>query len=140
MIWILLALLSGSCAAVLAVMVKLHLKHVNPLFLFLLFSLVSIVELFIVDLLTNRVEIKLMASLAGKDWIMLLIAGTLHSFAFVCYLTALKFGPTGGVIALDRLGIVFAIVLAVIFLQEAITAKAIIGSIMMILGAFLIAA
>lgn len=140
MLWILLALLSGIGAAMLAILVKLHLKHFNSLFIFFLFAIVTLVVLFATDLFTNKVECKLITALSFQDWLALLAAGCLNTFAFICYLTALKCGPTGGVVALDRLGIVFALVLAAMFLQESFSIKSIIGSIMMILGAILIGA
>jgi bacterial/archaeal transporter family protein len=138
MLWILLALLSGIGAAMLAIIVKAHLKHFNSFFIFFLFALVTLILLFAIDLGTNKIECKLITSLSSKDWLVLFAAGCLNTFAFICYLSALKCGPTGGVIALDRLGIVFALVLAAIFLQESFSIKSIIGSILMILGAILI--
>jgi len=138
MMWIALALLSGSCAAILAILIKLHLKHINPLFITLLFAIITLIILFATDILTNKVECKLIKALTFKDWIVLIAAGALNSFAFICYVSALKCGLTGCVVALDRLGIVFALILAGIFLQETFTVKAVVGAIMMIFGAFLI--
>lgn len=138
MIWILLALLSGVGAAMLAVVVKLHLKHMNPFFIFFLFALITLTLLSVTDVFTHKVECKMVASLSFKEWMALIAAGALNTFAFICYLGALKCGPTGGVVALDRLGIVFALILAAMFLQESFTMKAIIGSILMIIGAVMI--
>ena len=124
-----------------AIVVKLHLKHINPLLNFpRIFSLLTIAILLIVDLLTNKVDCKLIASLPLKDWVALLVAAVLNTFAFICYLSALKCGPTGGVVAIDRMGIIFALVLAVFFLQEKLTMASLIGGALMVLGAFLISA
>jgi len=136
--WILLALLSGNCAAVLAVLIKLHLKHINPFFITFLFSVITIILLLLIDFFTNKVDCTLITTLSIREWIPLIIAGCLNGLAFICYLTALKCGHTGGVVAIDRLGIVFVIILAAIFLQETFTIKAIIGSFIMIIGAALI--
>lgn len=136
--WIWLALLSGSGAAILAIIVKMHLKHINPLLTFLIFSLFTIAILLIFDLLTNKVDCKTITSLPIKDWLILFIASALNTFAFICYLSALKYGPTGGVVALDRMGIIFALILAVFFLQEKLTILSLLGGALMVIGAFLI--
>jgi transporter family protein len=136
--WIVLALLSGSCAAILAVLVKLYLKHINPLFITLVFSVITIIMLLVVDLLTSKVDSRLVTSLTYKEWIPLIIGGCLNGFAFICYLGALKGGRAGSALAIDRLGIVFALILAAIFLQEAFSLKALFGAIIMVAGAFLI--
>lgn len=136
--WILLALLSGSCAAVLAMIVKLYLRHINPFFITFLFALITLVMLFVADLFTHEVKCKLVTTLTWSEWIPLIVAGCLNGFAFVCYLSALKCGKTGGVMAVDRLGIIFALVLSAVFLQETFTIKTMVGAVIMIIGAALI--
>lgn len=137
--WFFLALLSGFCAAVIAVLVKLYLKHINPFFITFLFSLIALIAFFIADVFTQKIDCKLIISLTSKEWIPLLIAGILNGLAFVFYLSALKCGRTGSVIAIDRLGIVFALILAAFFLQESFSVKTILGSLIMVIGAFLMA-
>lgn len=138
MMWLLLALISGSCAAILAVVIKMHLKHINSMFITLLFALVTITILIVADLMTSKVDLRLMMNLSLKEWIALIVAGILNSVAFICYVSALQSGRTGCVVAIDRLGIVLALILAGIFLQETFTIKALMGGIMMVVGAFLI--
>ena len=138
MMWLLLALTSGSCAAILAIVIKMHLKHINSMFVTLLFAMVTIVMLVIADLLTNKVDLRLMINLTGKEWLALIVAGILNSVAVICYVSALQLGKTGGVVAIDRLGIVTAIVLASFFLGEVFTIQSIVGAILMVAGAFLI--
>lgn len=61
--------------------------------------------------------------------------GTLMAF----YFSALRAGPAGAVSAIDRLSIVFVVILAAIFLGEAFTWKIGIGALLMASGAILIA-
>lgn len=136
--WIWFALLSGSGSAILAILVKMHLRHINPLFIFLMFSVVTVIAFTIIDLFTNQVEWKLITTLSFKDWLALVVSGILNSAAFVSYLNALKHGPTGAAVAVDRLGIIFAVALAALVLKDTLTVQAIIGSMMMVAGAFLI--
>jgi transporter family protein len=136
--WIFLALLSGLGAAVLATVIKLYLNHINSFFVTLLFSVVTMVILLVAAFFTDKIEPRLVATLTGREWTALIVAGCLNSFAFICYLSALKGGSTGGVVAIDRLGIVFALILAAIFLQESLTIKSLAGGIMMVFGAVLV--
>ena len=136
--WIFYALLSGSSAALLAIVVKLYLKHINALFMTLLFSLLTFIFLLIFDLYTNKVDCKLVTSLNYKEWLALLAAAFLNGFAFICYMNALKCGRTGSVVALDRLGIIYVLILSAIFLQESFSIKAMIGAVVMIIGTILI--
>lgn len=133
--WILLALLSGSCAAVLAILVKLYLHTINPFFITFVFSIITVLLLGGIDFCTNKVECKMLTSLTIWQWIPLIIAGCINGLAFVCYMSALQHGKAGGVVAVDRLGIVTAVILAAIFLQETLSIKALIGSMFMVIGA-----
>jgi len=72
------------------------------------------------------------------DWIMLCIAGCINCLAFVCYLAALQYGKAAHVVAIDRLGILYVVILSVVFLQQSFTIQSIAGSIMMIIGAILL--
>lgn len=132
--WFLFALLSGFCAALLAILVKLYLKNFNPFFITFLFSIIAVVMLIIIDITTQKIQCSLITKLTLKDWLPLIAAGCLNGLAFTFYMIALKFGKTCGVIAIDRLGILFAVIMSVIFLQEALTIKAIIGSLLMVFG------
>lgn len=136
--WIFFALLSGSVAAILAILIRLYLQHHNPLFVTFFFSLITFIMLFLADLFTNKVGCKLMTMLTLKELWPLIIAGCLNGLAFIFYVTALRSGRAGGVVAVDRLGIVLAVLLAAIFLQESFSLKAVIGSMIMVVGAFLI--
>lgn len=136
--WIFYALLSGSSAAALAIVVKLYFKQMNTLLITFLFSLITIVLLLVFDFYTNKVDCKVIMSLTFKDWIPLIAAAFLNTFALICYMSALKCGRTGSVVAVDRLGVVYVLILSAIFLQESFSIKAMIGSIVMIAGAVLI--
>lgn len=136
--WIFLALLSGSFAALFAIMIKAHLKNMNSFFLIFLFSLISLLSLIIFDLVTNKVNCKLVTTLTSKEWLVLVIAAILNGLALICYVSALKCGKTGGVVAIDRLGIIYVVLLSAVFLQETFSIKTIIGAITMVVGAVLI--
>ncbi len=136
--WFLLALLSGFCAAVLAIVVKLYLKHLNPFFITFIFSIIAAIIFFAADMLTKKINCALVTTLTSKEWITLIIAGCLNALAFTCYIGALRCGKASGVVAIDRLGVLFVVIFSVIFLQESFSIRAIIGAALMVFGAALL--
>jgi len=136
--WYVFALISGFLAAVLAVLVRLHLKHLNPFFITFLFSIITAVILVLIDLITHKINCHLITTLSFKEFLPLLIAGSVNGLAFTAYMAALSCGKTGAVVAVDRLGILFVIILSFIFLHESLTLQALFGSALMILGAVLL--
>ena len=100
--WFLFAFLSGLFAAILAVLVKLYLKDINPLFITLFFSIISILFLLTMDFATRKINYgTTIVALSRQEWLVLIIAGALHVSAFTFYISALKTGKTCGVVALD---------------------------------------
>ncbi len=136
--WFLLALLSGFFAAVLAVFIQLYLKHLNPFFITFLFAIVTVVLFLIIDICTKKIECNLITTLTSKEWLALLFAGCLNAIAFSCYVGALRWGKASGVVAIDRLGVLFVVILSVFFLQESFSIKTVLGSLIMVLGAVLV--
>ena len=51
---------------------------------------------------------------------------------------SLKGVPIGGVVGIDRLSVVFAVILAIIFLGDKLTLKEFIGAILVSIGAILL--
>ncbi|HLB40845.1 MAG TPA: EamA family transporter [Candidatus Babeliales bacterium] len=136
--WFLLALISGSCTAVLAILLKAYLKHINPLLVTLLFSAVTTIILLLTDLFTRQVQCKLAFTLDASAWWAIIIIGCVNAIGYSCYLAALKCGNTAGVVALDRLSILLVVLLSVLFLHEPWSLKTLIGAVVMIVGAVLI--
>ena len=65
--------------------------------------------------------------------------GNRNRLVVACYYRALQMAPASLVAPIDKLSVVFAIVLAVIFLGEAVNLKLIIGGTLMIAGALVLA-
>jgi len=74
---------------------------------------------------------------SGTMWIALSgLAGTL---SWLCYFSALETGPASGVGTLDRTSVVFAVVLAAIFLAEHLTFRSVSGALLIAIGTTLVA-
>jgi transporter family protein len=78
------------------------------------------------------------ANLGGKEWGLLVLAGVAGALSWLFYFLALRDGLASAVVAIDRLSIVFVILLAALFLSEMLTWRTVTGSFLMICGATLI--
>ncbi|HEX8834607.1 MAG TPA: EamA family transporter, partial [Abditibacteriaceae bacterium] len=80
------------------------------------------------------------AKLDGKSLGLLVISGVVSCFAYMSYFGALSLGNSSRVQPLDRISLVFAIVLAALFLREKVNSQVIAGAGLMVLGAIMVAA
>jgi transporter family protein len=73
----------------------------------------------------------------SKALTFIILSGIAGALSWLCYFYALKQGNASSVAALDRLSVVFVLVLSILFLSEAINIKTIIGAILITIGAYL---
>ena len=74
-----------------------------------------------------------------RAWTFLMLSGIATAAAYVLYVRALKAGDAARVQPLDRLSLVFAVILAVVFLKEKPNAGLVAGTALMATGAAVIA-
>ncbi len=94
--------------------------------------------LFLIIFLTIRREWSAFST-SGRSLFFLILSGLTTGFSWLCYFRALQTGPASGVAPLDKLSLVFAVVLAVLFLGEQLNGIKWLGVILMGSGALLIA-
>jgi len=75
---------------------------------------------------------------AMKAWIFLVLSGMATGLSWICYYRALSLGPVSKVASIDKLSVVFAIILGTIFLGENLTWQLALGAGLIILGAVVI--
>ncbi len=73
-----------------------------------------------------------------RTWLFLVAAGAATTFSSLFTFQALKLGDAALVTSVERVSLVFAIALAVFFLQEELNWKVIVGALLIIGGAVLI--
>lgn len=135
--WIVFALLAALCAAIVTILSKVGMKKLDPSLAFAVQSvLIIIVSWTAVFVRKASHEIK---GIEGRTWGYLIAAGVLTTFSSLFTFQALKLGNASQVSPLERISLVFTIILASIFLKEKITWQIILGSLLMIGGAILIA-
>ncbi len=77
--------------------------------------------------------------LPGKTLTFLVLSALGTGASWLCYYRALQLGPASKVAPIDKLGVVFAILLAFIFLGEKADFKTVTGGLLIVAGALVIA-
>jgi transporter family protein len=136
--WLLYAFLSSIFAAGVAIVGKIGLKNIDSTLATTIRSITMAVFLIILSLISDKFNGFSINSLSNNDWLFIILAGILGALSWLFYFFALKDGPVNGVVAIDRLSIVFVFVFSLLFLKEHFTIKGLIGVILMVFGAILI--
>lgn len=133
--WILYALGSAAFAALVAIFGKAGLSSIDSTLATTLRSIVMASFLVVVSLVIGKFE--LLHTVARKDAMYIVLAGLAGALSWLFYFVALKTGPASGVAALDRLSVVFVLVIAIAVLGEHLTWRTGLGAVLITLGAVL---
>ncbi len=134
--WLIYAFLSAIFASLMTVFMKMGLKNINPSFANALrTSMVVILCWIFVMISKNFTGFK---NITKKEWLYLVLASFATFGTWTFYFYALKAGNIKNVMTIDRLSIVFVIVFSAIFLNETITIKTIISTLVFIVGAIML--
>lgn len=136
--WLLYAFLSAIAAAFVAIFGKLGLKNMDATLGTTIRSLIMAGFLVLVSIFLRKFDGFSLQSVSTKDWMWIALASIAGALSWLFYFIALKSGMVTKVVAIDRLSIVFAIVLAALVLGESLGWKTAIGTLLMIGGALII--
>lgn len=136
--WAFFAFLSAITAAAVAILGKLGLKSVDSTLATTVRSVVMAGFLLVVSMLLGKLHGFSLASFSQKDWILIVLSGVAGATSWLFYFLALKTGLAIHVAAIDRLSIVFVVLLSSIFLGESLTIKTIGGAFLMVVGVLFI--
>jgi len=134
--WWIYALLSAFFAALTAIFAKMGIRNMDS-------NLATAIRTVVILMLAwGIVLFKGSASgignLSKQNWIFLLLSGCATGLSWIFYFKALQLGEVSQVAPVDKLSVVIAIVLAVIFLGEPITWKSAVGALMIMGGTFVL--
>ncbi len=135
MTWIIFALLSAFFASLVAIFGKVGLKNIDSTLATTIRAVVMALFLLIVSLGLSKQ--KLIGSIDEKTLLFIIFSGIAGALSWLFYFFALKVGPASGVAALDRLSVVFVLVLAALFLSESLTWKTGLAGALITAGAML---
>lgn len=136
MIWIGYALLSAIFAAAVAILAKIGLKDVDSTLATTIRAVVMAV--FLVGVAALLHKFSLIKTVGNQALTFIVLSGVAGALSWLFYFLAIKYGPVSGVAALDRLSVVFVIILAALFLGEALTLKSVLGMALLVGGAILL--
>ena len=130
--WIILALLSAVFAALVSILAKIGIEGVNSNLATAIRTVVVVIMSWGMVFLTNAQGG--ISSISQKSWIFLILSGLATGASWLCYYKALQIGEASKVVPIDKLSIIFTIVLAVLVLHETVTTKAIVGCAFIAMG------
>ncbi len=135
MSWIFFALGSAVFAALVAIFGKIGISQVDSTLATAVRAVIMAV--FLVGLTLALDKAKFLSSITVRPFIFIVLSGIAGALSWLCYFYALKVGPVDGVVAIDRTSVIFAAVLAAIFLAEGLSWKAGLGAMFVAFGAIL---
>ena len=135
--WLLYALMSAVCAALVAVLGRVGVRSVDANVGTVLRSVVM--TLFLLVFITATRGWDKLPKLASKPVVMLVLAGVAGAASWLFYFNALRRADVSHVAPIDKLSTVIAVVLAVLLLGERPTVLNWAGIVLMVAGAYLVA-
>ena len=133
--WFVFALLSAVFAALTSILAKIGIDGVNSNLATAIRTVVVVgmswAMVFITGAQGGITEI------SKKSWIFLILSGLATGASWLCYYKALQIGDASKVVPVDKLSVVFTVVLAFVFLHEQFTPKSIIGCLLIAAGTLL---
>lgn len=137
MTWFIWALLSAVFAAATALLAKLGVSKVDP-------NLATAVRTTVVVLFAWMIAVGFgthggLVHIERRSWLFLIASGIATGLSWICYFRALSLGPASKVAPVDKLSVVFVILLAAPMLGEPLSPKKLIGGFMIAAGAVVLA-
>ena len=136
--WLVFAFLSSITAALVAIFGKLGLRNIDSTLATTVRSIIMAGFLVAVSLLLRKFDGFSLQSFSSRDWLFIILAGIAGALSWLFYFFALKAGLASKVVVIDRLSLIFVIVLAALFLGETLGWKSALGGLLMVGGAILI--
>ena len=133
--WIVFALLSAVFAALTSIFAKIVSDGVNSNLATAVRTVVVVVMSWLIVFITNNQSG--LAQISKKSWVFLILSGLATGASWLCYYRALQLGKATEVAAVDKLSIIFTLILAFIFLHDTFTVKSLIGCALIATGTIL---
>jgi bacterial/archaeal transporter family protein len=131
--WIAYALLGAVAAGVTAVLSKVGVGNIPSNLAVLIRT--GVVIVIAAAIVFARGEHAALKDVKGGAWVALILSGAATGISWLAYFKALQLAPASSVAPIDKLSLAVTIVLATVFLGEALTWRTAIGVALMIAGA-----
>ena len=135
--WLFWSLLSALFAAATALLAKMGVARVDP-------NLATAIRTTVVVVFAWAIAFSFSAHegvrhIERRSWLFLFASGIATGLSWLCYFRALSLGPASKVAPVDKLSVLFVIVLAAPLLGEALTLKKLLGGLLIAAGAVVLA-
>jgi transporter family protein len=132
--WWIYAILSALFASLTAIFAKQGVANINSNLATGIRTVVILIMIWIIILAKGEAEG--ISSVSRQGITFLVISGIATGLSWLFYFKALQLGNVSQVAAVDKLSVALTIVLAIVFLGEALTLKTAIGAGLIIIGTF----
>ena len=134
--WKYYAILSALFAALTAILAKVGVRGISG-------NVATAVRTFVVLIMAWGIvmiggQLKEVRDLSKNNIIFLILSGIATGLSWICYFKALETGDVSKVAPIDKLSVVFAMLLAFVFLKEPADPKVIAGGLLIALGTIVI--
>lgn len=133
--WFILALGASVFAALTSILAKIGIDGVNSNLATAIRTVVVLVMSWGMVFLTNA-QSGIM-EISRRSWIFLILSGLATGASWLCYYKALQMGEASRVVPLDKLSVVFTLVLAALILHEQVTPRSVLGCVLIGVGTLL---
>lgn len=133
--WLLFAVLSSVFAALTSILAKVGIEGVNSHLATAIRTVVVLAMAWAIVFLTHNQGG--VSQIGKKSWLFLILSGLATGASWLCYYKALQLGEVSKVAPVDKLSVVFTLVLAFVFLREAFTVKSLVGCALIGVGTLL---
>lgn len=130
--WWLFALLSAVFAALTSILAKIGIEDVDSNLATAIRTVVVVGMSWLMVFVTSAQSG--ITNIGKKSWIFLVLSGLATGASWLCYYKAIQMGDVSKVVPIDKLSVVFTLVLAFIFLHEDFNAKSLVGCILIAAG------
>jgi bacterial/archaeal transporter family protein len=135
--WFFWAVLSALFAAATALLAKVGVAHVDA-------NLATAIRTSVVVVFTWTIALSLgahagLAHVGRRSWLFLIASGLATGLSWICYFRALSLGEASKVAPIDKLSVVFVVLLAWPLLGETITLPKTAGALLIAAGAIVLA-
>ena len=133
--WLILALASSVFAALTSILAKIGINGVNSNLATAIRTCVVVLMSWGMVFITNAQSG--IGEISRRSWIFLILSGLATGASWLCYYQALQVGLASKVVSIDKLSIIFTLVLAALILREPFTVKTVIACALIASGTLL---
>lgn len=130
--WAVFAILSAVFAALTSILAKVGIDGVNSTLATALRTAVVLAMAWGMVFVTGTQNG--ICEISRKSWVFLTLSGLATGASWLCYYKALQMGSVSKVVPIDKLSVVITLLLAFAFLHEQLTAKSVIGAVLIAAG------